>query len=108
MKTLENLQEYLNHRIDIICNSPQRWLNDLKNLPTYEYFIKNCIEDKGGKYDFTVRRFVKENNIYQPSKVCNFENVIHNLPTVKTVTKHSIWMSTPFNFNSETTIHETT
>lgn len=27
------------------------------NLPTFEYYYKNCVLDKGGKYDFTVRRY---------------------------------------------------
>jgi len=108
MKALDNLQEYLNHRIDIMCNNPKLWIKQPQLLPTFDYYVKNCIEDKGGKYDFTVRRYVKEVNKYKPSMSCNFINVIHELPEVNTITKHSYWMSTPFNFKSYTTINETT
>ena len=104
MKELINLETYLNHRIDIIYNNPSWWLRNLELLPTFEYHKVNCIEDKGGKYDYTVRRYVKERNIYKPSGECNFTPVKHELKTVKSIVKHSYWMGTPFNFEMKTTI----
>ena len=104
MKQLDELSTYLNHRIDIICNDPIKWLKDLEFLPTFEYHKANCIDDKGGKYDYTVRRYTKERNIYRPSEECNFTPIKHELKTVSSIVKHSYWMGTPFNFEMKTTI----
>ena len=75
-----NLIDFLDYRVDIIANNPNRWLysfankerpTSYHNLPTFEYYLKNCVIDKGGKYDFTKR--------------------LHNI---------SYWMGTPFNFKT--------
>ena len=69
-----HLSDYLQYRTDIICNKPDYWLNDIhKNyLPSFDYYLQNCVIDKGGNYDFTVRRykthFEKTKNINHTDK----------------------------------------
>ena len=56
---IAHFNDYLKYRIDIISNDIPRWLlkNTKYQLPTFEYYLQNCVIDKGGKYDFTKRNY---------------------------------------------------
>ena len=92
---LDHFSDYLDYRIDIIANNPNRWLNSSPyQLPEFEYYLKNCVNDKGGKYDFTQRRYKSYEQVLEPVRV-------QYQPRTKQLTRHytySMWMGTPFNF----------
>ena len=101
---LNHLKDYISYRTDIISDKPNWWLTTAKNeLPSFDYYIKNCVEDKGGKYDFTKRRYTTHATIldkiervnYQPSK-CHQKDVYRTI-------EYSYWMSSPFNFKEKIT-----
>jgi hypothetical protein len=85
------LEDYLKYRIDIISNNPNRWLrSSFKELPTFEYYLKNCILDKGGNYDFTKKNYGNEMD-------CHLFKIRNIKKTVCFKVRHSIWMGTAFN-----------
>lgn len=87
---LGNLQDYLDLRIDIVGNDVRTWTSVAKYLlPTFDYYIKNCVEDKGGKYDFSVRRYSSPAQVLQP--IGKFKKFSRKLV-------YSYWMGTPFNY----------
>lgn len=94
---LDYFEDYLAIRIDIISNYPSRWLGPSYNeLPLFEYYLKNVINDVAGPYDFTVRRYksVKQTltriNVEFESKGCELSRYM----------SYSRWMGTPFNFQT--------
>jgi len=96
---LDHLLDFINHRIDILWND-KRWINTLPQLPTFDYYIKNCILDKGGAYDFTERRY---NHAIDLGKASRDHNILYKKRSFES--KHvmvniaySIWMGTAFNF----------
>ena len=106
---LNHLSDYLKHRTDIIVQNPNRWLNyvgadgrvntSYYNLPSFEYYLKNCVQDKGGAYDFTKRRYKTPSQILKPIETANFTNIISKNSKYKRRLLYSNWMGTPFNFN---------
>lgn len=95
--------KYFNYKIDIICNDPKRWLGyNKRELPSYEYFVRHCIQDKGGKYDFTKRRYGNVSKYIGGKDIVLNRRRYSDFPTVQSITiKYSIWMGTPFNFKEE-------
>ncbi len=80
----------MNLRIDIVGNEARRWTSVAKyQLPTFDYYMKNCVEDKGGDYDFTTRRYSSPAQVLQPTG--KFKKFSRNLV-------YSYWMGTPFNY----------
>ena len=94
---IEHFKNYLKYRIDIISNDIPRWLlkNTKYQLPTFEYYLKNCVIDKNGKYDFTQRIY---GNIMDIKELQIKDSLIKRSKKVKLTTIHSMWMGTPFNF----------
>jgi hypothetical protein len=100
-KRIHYYKKYLRYRCDIIANDPKRWLGVSKlELPSFDYYLKNCVEDKGGKYDFTVRRYstptqhlnpisFNSQNKYQMDSKILYRNITH-----------SMWMATAFNYKT--------
>lgn len=93
---LDHFTDYLDYRIDIIANNPNRWLKTgYYQLPTFEYYLKNCVNDKGGAYDFTRNNYKSHSQYIEPIR-------IEYQPREKGLSRHytySMWMGTPFNFN---------
>jgi hypothetical protein len=93
---LQHFKDYLSYRLDIIANSPNRWLGSSYNeLPTFDYYLEHCVNDKGGKYDFTKR-------LYRTNKQTIDRVIVEYLPRSNVLTRHftySFWMGTPFNYN---------
>ena len=60
---LVHLRDLIQIKIDLMCQQPDRWVGFFHNgkyfwnakyqQPTFEYYYKNCVLDKGGEYDFT-------------------------------------------------------
>ena len=94
---VQHFKNYLKYRIDIISNSPNKWLhNKMKyQLPTFEYYLQNCVLDKSGKYDFTKRNY---GNSLDIKKLKIKDSVIERSKEITLITTYSIWMGTPFNF----------
>ena len=96
---INHFKEYLKYRLDIIGNNPNWWLGKAKyQLPTFEYYLQNCINDKGGKYDFTKRQY--------RSPICQKDLIVSNAYIERNIniifkTNYSYWMGTPFNFKDE-------
>jgi len=97
-ENFKHLSEYLEYWIDIRFNEPKAWEGSrLNSLPTFEYYLKNCVQDKGGKYDFTVPRYSSQSQLlrqinvdYKPLiEVCNLKRRV----------LYSYWMGTAFNFH---------
>ena len=96
---INHFKEYLKYRLDIIGNNPNWWLGKAKyQLPTFEYYLQNCVIDKGGKYDFTIRKYNNQIDL----KEFNIKNSAINR-NIKAIfkTTHSYWIGTPFNFKDE-------
>lgn len=94
---IEHLKDYLKHRLDIIYNDIPRWTSNAKyQLPTFEYYLQNCIIDKGGKYDFTKK-------YKSPIFTTNIEikdSFFKDKVVVESYGYYSSWMGTPFNHES--------
>lgn len=93
-----HLKDYIKFRIDIVSNNPDWWLGMARNeLPTFDYYLKNCVEDKAGKYDFTKRMF-KTCTMQMPIIKDTMEIIEFIQKKTTTRIEFSIWMGTPFNF----------
>lgn len=94
---IEHFKDYLKFRIDIISNNPKRWLfsSSKYQLPTFEYYLKKCVIDKGGNYDFTKRNYGRSMDVRE-FKIKN--SIIDRTKKVSLKTKFSTWMGTPFNY----------
>ena len=105
---LDHLSTWLKHRVDIMCHNPKRWMSyttkdgyfntSYYNLPTFEYYLKNCVQDKGGAYDFTMRRYKTLEAKASVIESANFQNIIGEYKTASHLFKYSNWMGTAFNF----------
>ena len=94
---IEHFNDYLKYRIDIISNDIPRWLlkNTKYQLPTFEYYLQNCVIDKGGKYDFTKRNYGNSMDI---KELKIKDSIIDRTKKVTLKTIFSMWMGTPFNY----------
>ena len=94
---IAHFKDYLKYRIDIISNDIPRWLlkNTKYQLPTFEYYLQNCVINKGGKYDFTKRNY---GNSMDVRELKIKDSVIDSTKKVTLKTTFSIWMGTPFNY----------
>jgi len=98
---LIHLRDYLNHRLDIIYSDFSSWQGLRKhNLPTFDYYMENCVEDKGGAYDFTVRRYWKNDTLTEDTNVLHESRDFKSTKVVRK-TSYSIWMGTPFNYKCD-------
>jgi len=113
---LNHLSDYIKYRIDIVCQDPKRWLltksNDgycnlqHYNLPSFEYYLKNCVSDKGGNYDFTITRYKTPKQKLSPIRTANFTSIITKNQAYERWFEYSQWMGTPFNFKLINNIYE--
>lgn len=98
---LDHLKDYLGYRLDIIANDTHRWMHSSPyQLPSFEYYLKNCVEDKGGKYDFTRRLYSTPSQHLEP---ISFHSQSSNQMSSKRLYRriiHSSWMGTPFNYQT--------
>lgn len=94
---IAHFKDYLKYRIDIISNDIPRWLlkKTKYQLPTFEYYLQNCVIDKGGKYDFTKRNY---GNSMDVKELKIKDSIIDRTKKVTLKTTFSIWMGTPFNY----------
>jgi len=100
-ENIEHYKEYLKLRIDIIANNPSRWLNTGRlQLPTFEYYLENCVKDKGGKYDFTVRRYSTPAQVLEPISFHSQNKYAMNSKRLYRSIIHSMWMGTAFNYET--------
>jgi len=91
--------DYLKVKLQIQMADLDRWLLSYSKyeLPTFEYYITYCVIDKGGRYDFTVRRYGNE----ERKSEAWFRNAsVHQKVNIDVVLKYSMYMGTPFNFKS--------
>jgi hypothetical protein len=85
---LNHLPNYIYHIADLKAQNPDRWINGYYengrrklspyNLPTFEYYLNNCVVDKGGKYDFTKRNYKSEKIKIEYIDKVNFFSVAEN------------------------------
>lgn len=102
MDELDQLSNYIDHRIDIICNDVTRWLNNPQQLPTFKYY-KDAIKDS--RYDcFNARRFISAKDVLNERNIL-FEKRDTNATVITRYFEYSIWMGTPFNYK-EIITHE--
>lgn len=95
-------KDYLAVRNDIIADNPFWWLGTAKyQLPTFEYYVKNCIEDKGGKYDFTQRNYSTYAQVLEPIENSQNTSVRMNNGKLYRFVTYSMWMGSPFNYKEE-------
>ena len=80
-------------------------------LPTFEYYIENCIKNKGGAYDFTRNNYKSVRTTilkdYTPAMgiiVSNKSINSHSDTIVRETKSWSYWMGTAFNFSKLTEI----
>jgi hypothetical protein len=100
-ENIEHYKDYLKLRIDIIANNPNRWLGNSKmQLPTFEYYLKNCVNDKGGKYDFTKRNYSTPSQVLEPISFHSQNKYAMNSKRLYRNIIHSMWMGTPFNYET--------
>lgn len=100
-ENIEYYKDYLKLRIDIIANDPNRWLGNSKmQLPTFEYYIKNCVKDKGGKYDFTKRNYSTPAQVLEPINFHSQNKYAMNSKSLYRSIIHSMWMGTAFNYKT--------
>ena len=99
----EHLSNWLQIRTDIICNNPDKWLRDYKKnyLPSFEYYLKNCVEDKGGDYDFTVRRYRTYSERIYPIESEFKPQLKLSQKIINIEVEYSYWMGTPFNYKQK-------
>ena len=71
-------------------------------MPTFEYYLKNCVLDKDGPFDYTKRRYKSHSQILIPD--IDFANG-KKRPLMKIIQKkifstviYSYWKGTPFNY----------
>ena len=107
---LEALKDHIAIRLDIIGQDPKRWLGyNRPQLPEFGYYYKNCVLDKGGKYDFTVRRYKSHSQTVQTEEVTwinqNYIQGKSKKHKIYVTVEYSIWMSTPFNFKEKVEIN---
>ena len=96
-ENIEHYKQYLKLRIDIIANDPNRWLGNSKmQLPTFEYYLKNCVNDKGGKYDFTKRNYSTPAQVLEPISFHSQNKYAMNSKRLYRSIIHSMWMGTAF------------
>jgi hypothetical protein len=100
-ENLEHLKDYLNYRTDIVVNDANRWMGTSKNqLPTFEYYLKNCVYDSGGKYDFTVRRYSTPAQVLEPITFHSQNKHLMNSKRMYRFIVYSMWMGTGFNYKT--------
>ena len=92
------IKDYIRVRTDIISNNADWWLNYAKNeLPTIEEYYERCVKDKGGKYDFTVRRYKTHSRQLPKIERVQYKLRLKNTD-VRRYIEYSIYRNTPFNF----------
>ena len=100
-ENIEHYKEYLKLRIDIVANDPNRWLGNLKmQLPTFEYYLTNCVNDKNGKYDFTIRRYSTPAQVLEPISFHSQNKYVMNSKRLYRKIIYSMWMGTSFNYET--------
>lgn len=80
-------------------------------LPTFEYFYKNCVLDRGGKYDFTALRYKSSRSftLDMPTSIHGrtigkeFVSDASN-KTVIVVRRWNMWMGSEFGHVEEITV----
>jgi hypothetical protein len=98
---LDHYKDFLVFRCDIIANDTKRWLGSSKNqLPSFEYYLKNCVEYKGGKYDFTVKRYSTPAQTLEPITFHSQNKHQMSSKRLYRTIIHSFWMGTPFNYET--------
>ena len=105
---LSHISDWIAIRLELMANEPRRWLgydhngrwfkNAYYQLPTFEYYMKNCVDDKGGKYDFTMRRYSSHRETIKPMSEQGFTD---EKGGGSRILRHAIYMGTPFNFIEE-------
>ncbi len=105
---LSNVSDWIAIRLELMTNEPRRWVgfehkgNWFKNayyqLPTFDYYMQNCVNDKGGKYDFTKRRYCSHRETIKPMSERGFTD---EKGGGSRILRHSIYMGTHFNFKEE-------
>ena len=105
---LNDLKDWIAIRLELMANEPNRWVgfehkgqwfdNAYNQLPTFKYYMANCINDKGGKYDFTKRIYSTHMEKIQPMTTLG---QCDNDGGAKRVIRYSYYMGTPFNFKEE-------
>lgn len=100
-ENIEYYKEYLKLRIDIIANNPNRWFGVSKyNLPSFEYYLENCVKDKNGRYDFTQQNYSTPSQVLEPISFHSQTKYIMDSKRLYRSIKYSMWMGTPFNYKT--------
>lgn len=107
IKQLDLFKQYQKFKIEIIASDPKRWcLSSAKyELPTFEYYLENCIKNKGGKYDFTIRRYKTHLESLPKINSVLYDKLFEKQKNITRKIEFSIWMGTPFNFNEKISIN---
>lgn len=105
---LKHLRDYINFRIEIIADNPDRWLgyrfkdhwywNAHYSLPTFDEYLENCVINKGGPYDFTKRRYESLPVYCDPVTYCAHMHRNTGSKKIRRCVKYAMYMGTPFNF----------
>jgi hypothetical protein len=102
-ESLDHFKNYLHIRIDIICGKPDYWSKryNKNKLPSFEYYLQNCVIDKGCNYDFTVRRYSTHTEVILPIESSTKNFLKDSQRKIYSTVKYSYWMGTPFNYKQE-------
>ena len=97
---LNHISDWIAIRLELMANEHSRWLgtNAYYSLPTFDYYLANCIKDKGGKYDFTKRQYSTHCETIRPMTRLGHKD---SEGGAKRILRYSYYMGTPFNFREE-------
>ena len=105
---LNHISDWIAIRLELMTNEHNRWVgfehkgqwfeNAYNQLPTFNEYIDNCINDKGGKYDFTKRLYSTHTETIQPMSSLG---QCDKAGGANRTLRYSLYMGTPFNFKEE-------
>jgi len=107
---LNNISDWIAIRLELMANEPRRWCgyqhknrwfkNAYYQLPTFKEYMDNCVNDKGGKRDFTKQCYTTHIESIKPMTRLGYSDKSGG---AKRTLRYSYYMGTPFNFSEEWT-----
>lgn len=105
---LIHISDWIAIRLELMTNEPRRWIgyehkgrwfkNAYYQLPTFSEYMDMCVNDKGGKYDFTKRNYSTHYETIRPMSRLGYNDANGG---AKRILRYSYYMGTPFNFKEE-------
>ena len=105
---LNHISNWIAIRLELMTNEPNRWVgfehkgqwfdNAYNQLPTFQEYLTNCVNDNGGKYDFTKRCYSTHMETIQPMSSLG---QCDKAGGANRTLRYSCYMGTPFNYSEE-------